>query len=69
MLLTDDADVADNAGDWTEYKTMRQYQTIGGVLEEMRTYGYSGAIEMLISNGNIAGEENGHDWISRDQDV
>ncbi|MEK6759997.1 MAG: hypothetical protein AABY51_09520 [Deltaproteobacteria bacterium] len=55
--------------DWTEYKTMRQYQTIGCVLEEMRTYGYGGAIETLISNGLIANEENGHDWINRDQDL
>ncbi len=65
----DDPAWAQEADEWTEYKTMRQYQTMGCVLEEMRTYGYSGAIETLISNGSMAVEENGHDWISREQDL
>lgn len=65
----DDPAWAQEDGDWTEYKTMRQYQTMGCVLEEMRTYGYSGAIETLISNGSMAAEENGYDWISREQDL
>lgn len=65
----DDPAWAQEDGDWIEYKTMRQYQTMGCVLEEMRIYGYSGAIETLISNGSMAAEENGHDWISREQDI
>lgn len=68
MEVIPDGDVV-LADDWTEYKTMRQYQTIGCVLEEMRTYGYGAAIETLVSGGFDAGEENGHDWISRDQDL
>gem|GEM_PF-3473217 len=34
--------------DWMEYKTMRQYPSMGDMLDQMRQYGYRGGIESIV---------------------
>jgi len=36
------------AADWMEYKTMRQYPSMGDMLDQMRQYGYRGGIESIV---------------------
>lgn len=45
-----------------EYKTMRQYPSMGDMLDQMRQYGYRGGIESIIERGWIAGEDSLHDY-------
>lgn len=33
---------------WMEYKTMRQYPSMGDMLDQMRQYGYRGGIESIV---------------------
>lgn len=42
---------------WMEYKTMRQYPSMGDMLDQMRQYGYRGGIESIIETGWGPGEE------------
>ncbi|MBI2400836.1 MAG: hypothetical protein HYV23_07265 [Deltaproteobacteria bacterium] len=36
------------AVNWLEYKTMRQYPSMGDMLDQMRQYGYRGGIESIV---------------------
>lgn len=42
---------------WMEYKTMRQYPSMGDMLDQMRQYGYRGGIESIIETGWGPGED------------
>lgn len=52
----------DNKLDRVEYKTIRQYQTMGDMLDELRTYGYRTDIER-VGGSCRAGGVNGHEWL------
>jgi hypothetical protein len=53
--------------DWLEYKTLRQYQSLGEVLDGVRAYGFDG-VKALDITMNVTGQ-NGHRWITEDQDL
>ncbi|VAV82552.1 hypothetical protein MNBD_DELTA01-1642 [hydrothermal vent metagenome] len=53
--------------DWTEYKAMRQYQSLGEVLDGVRAYGFDGVKELDVTMEVIG--SNGHRWITEDQEV
>ncbi len=51
--------------EWSEYKTMRQYQSIGEVLDEFRAFGYRTGVENILSNNGRKGKGgNGHNWLT-----
>ncbi|MEE9615265.1 MAG: hypothetical protein V3W31_10025 [Thermodesulfobacteriota bacterium] len=51
---------------WTEYKTVKQYQTMGDLLDEIRAYGSNGA-KLIIEEGERApAMRNGHRWLTKD---
>lgn len=51
--------------DWMEYKTVRQYQSMGDMLDEFKVYGFKGGVETMIRNKNSAKKENGYGWLTR----
>jgi len=53
--------------DWIEYKTIRQYQSMGDVLNECKTYGFGAGIESMIHTERTSSLENGHSWLTEDQ--
>lgn len=53
--------------DWLEYKTLRQYQSLGEVLDGVRAYGFDG-VKVLDYAMDVTGR-NGHKWITEDQDI
>lgn len=51
--------------DWSEYKAIRQYQTMGDILDELRVHGYENLTEEFYSKeveGNST--RNGHMWLT-----
>jgi len=53
--------------DWIEYKTLRQYQSLGEVLDGVRAYGFDGVKGQDVTM-EVAGT-NGHRWITEDQEL
>ncbi len=51
--------------DWLEYKTIRQYQTMGDLLEDLRSYG---SCTVKPSSGSSGTGKNGHNWLTQDPD-
>ena len=51
---------------WVEYKTLRQYQTMGDILEEVMAYGISGIIEMTVTEVEVNSSRNGHLWLTKE---
>ena len=52
--------------DWTEYKTIRQYKSLGEVLDGVRAYGFD-AVKSLDSTMDVTGS-NGYKWITEDRE-
>jgi hypothetical protein len=38
---------------WSEYKTIRQYQSLGDVLDEFRIYGFSAGMEHILEKNGL----------------
>ncbi|VAW37829.1 hypothetical protein MNBD_DELTA02-740 [hydrothermal vent metagenome] len=53
--------------DWTEYKALRQYRSLGEVLDGVRAYGFDGFKELDVTMESLGG--NGHRWVTEDQEV
>lgn len=51
--------------DWTEYKTVRQYHSLGDMLDECRVYGFREGVESMV-NQERGKCENGHNWLTED---
>ncbi len=51
---------------WLEYKTMRQYQSMGDMLGEMKVYGFGGGVESIIERSAFRAIENGYGWLTED---
>ena len=51
---------------WIEYKTLRQYQSMGDMLDELRIYGFQAGVENLITRNRVFDTENGHNWLTVD---
>ena len=51
---------------WMEYKTVRQYQSMGDMLDECKVYGFKGGVENMVQNTNNPKKENGYGWLTRD---
>ncbi len=49
---------------WLEYKTIRQYQTMGDILEDLRFYGSSRC--RRLDEGVFSSTRNGHIWLTED---
>ena len=41
---------------WMDYKTMRQYPSMGDMLDQMRQYGYRGGIESMMEKNWSSGD-------------
>lgn len=50
----------------TEYKTIKQYQSMGGMLDVFKQYGFRGGIENLKSAGASSASDNGHEWLGEE---
>lgn len=50
----------------TEYKTIRQYQTMGDMLDEFKTYGFRMGIENITQRNIQDVDGNGHTWLTED---
>lgn len=53
---------------WTEYKAVRQYQTMGDLLDEFRVYGHQGAKKAAETDETDVANttRNGHLWLTKD---
>lgn len=51
---------------WMEYKTVRQYQSMGDMLDEFKVYGYKGGVENMVQSTNNLKKENGYGWLTRE---
>ena len=53
---------------WTEYKTIRQYQTMGDILDILMTVGFDGIVEeqVEIFKDHKQSTSNGYFWLTRD---
>ncbi len=52
---------------WSEYKTIRQYQSLGDVLDEFRIYGFSAGMEHIFEKNMVFERDNGHYWLTSDK--
>ena len=52
--------------DFFEYKLLKQYQSMGDVLDSFRTYGTRGALNVSTSNVAPMNGMNGHRWLTED---
>ncbi len=52
-----------------EYKTVRQYQSMGEMLDEFKVYGYRNGVENMVQNGCRSERENGYGWLTEDPAV
>ncbi|MEE8574710.1 MAG: hypothetical protein V3T30_04780 [Thermodesulfobacteriota bacterium] len=57
---------------WVEYKTVRQYQSIGDMLDTFKIYGFEGGVdaelkEMDFEVDNKISTRNGHQWLTKDR--
>ena len=48
----------------SEYKTIRQYQSFGDLLDEFRTYGFQAGLEHVFERDRVHERENGHYWLT-----
>lgn len=53
---------------WTEYKTLRQYQSMGDVLDEFKTYGFRGGMDNIIRHRDTSSVKRSHSWLTEDPD-
>ncbi len=54
---------------WTEYKAVRQYQTLGDQLEMLQVYGHDASHDEMANyagKGSPAGK-NGHLWLTKER--
>ena len=51
---------------WMEYKTVRQYQSMGDMLDEFKVYGYKGGVENMVQSTKNSKKENGYGWLTRE---
>ena len=53
---------------WTEYKTIRQYQTMGDILDILMTLGFDGVVEEQVEmfKDHKRSTSNGYFWLTRD---
>ncbi len=49
---------------FAEYKTIKQYPSMGKMLDVFKQYGFRGGIESLKSTGAVSAEHNGHEWLT-----
>ncbi len=49
-----------------EYKVIRQYQSMGDMLEQFRTYGYRDGLESIFEADIHDENENGYSWLTQD---
>ena len=49
---------------WTEYKTMRQYQSMGDLLDELKIYGFQAAVENMLEGNRVFESDNGYRWLT-----
>ncbi|MBI1913056.1 MAG: hypothetical protein HYS21_13800 [Deltaproteobacteria bacterium] len=50
-----------------EYKTVRQYQAMGDMLDDFKMYGFRGGVENMINRQMEAAFENGSNWLTEDE--
>ncbi len=48
----------------SEYKTIKQYQSMGQTLDELRVYGYKAGRESIINRVCDSGDSNGYGWLT-----
>lgn len=48
------------------YKTVRQYQAVGDMLDEFKMYGFRGGVENIAHRDRNVMKENGHSWLTED---
>ncbi len=46
-----------------EYKTIKQYPSMGKMLDVFKQYGFRGGVETMKSGGAHGAEHNGHEWL------
>ncbi|GMR05276.1 MAG: hypothetical protein BMS9Abin24_076 [Thermodesulfobacteriota bacterium] len=51
---------------WMEYKTVRQYQAMGDMLDEFKVYGFKGGVENMAHSTNNPKKENGYGWLTKE---
>jgi hypothetical protein len=51
-----------------EYKALRQYQSMGDMLDEFKVYGYRAGIENMLYNDSCCTSQNGHNWLTIELD-
>lgn len=51
---------------WIHYKTVRQYQAVGDILDEFKLYGFRGGVENMAQRDINSTKENGHSWLTED---
>lgn len=51
---------------WIEYKTVKQFQAIGDVLDKFKVYGYRAGIENAACEDKASSTGNGHNWLTED---
>ncbi|MFQ5479770.1 MAG: hypothetical protein ACE5DW_00645 [Thermodesulfobacteriota bacterium] len=52
---------------WSEYKTIRQYQSLGDVLDEFKIYGFAAGVEHILEKNMLFERDNGHYWLTSDK--
>lgn len=50
-----------------EYRTMKQYRTLGEALDKCKVYGYRAAVEEMLTK-DAGARENGHEWLTTDKE-
>ncbi|MFQ5736605.1 MAG: hypothetical protein ACE5GY_07050 [Thermodesulfobacteriota bacterium] len=51
---------------WMEYKTVRQYQAMGDMLDEFKVYGYRSGIENMVQDPAGVKKDNGYSWLTKE---
>lgn len=49
---------------WVEYKILRQYRSMGEVLDEFKAYGFSEGMDNILSGDMFNSAGNGHAWLT-----
>ncbi len=52
--------------DRLEYKTIRQYQSMGDMLEQFRIYGYRDGLDSMFERYLSDDNVNGYSWLTQD---
>ena len=62
-------DALDKGLSWVEYKTIRQYQTMGDILESLQSCGHDGMVDdySLIFTDHQRDRSNGYFWLTKDR--